>query len=193
MVGSVAAPVTFADDGEARAVSVWLDRDNAMDGIVSVRVEDDGHGISADEVEPTLDPVQEILCDTNRDFVFGESEKYKGRLRIIEWRSGKHRAIYFGPDEQHFVHEEPGGDVEAQYPYSAYVTWEGLDDEHISLLGLGDLALLAHPGREFTGLSPINFPERIVASLTGRPLPSGGGHWTALTVIDDQPDQTRGR
>jgi hypothetical protein len=38
------------------------------------------------------------------------------------------------------VHEEPGGDVEARYPYSAYVTWGGLDDEHISLLGLGDLA-----------------------------------------------------
>lgn len=268
-VRAVVELVWNAIDGEARAVTVWLDRDEVLGGVVSVRVEDDGHGISADEVKPAfgrigsswkrgvertkhglrnlhgergegrlrafalgsrvvwesrstntagehqrvtisgshgnrhvfrwevepdvsgeqtgttvtayneqqrslsgltadgavsalrahfapvllnepglairfdgapLDPAQAILCDTSQDLAFGESGALKGRLRIIEWRSGKHRAIYFGPDEQHFVHEEPGGDIEGQYPYSAYVTWDGLDDEHVSLLGLGDMA-----------------------------------------------------
>ncbi len=87
-----------------------------------------------------LDPAQEILRDTHQDFAFGESGAHQGQLRIIEWRSGKHRALYFGADEQHFVHEESGSEVEGQFPYSAYVTWEGLDPERLAVLGLGDMA-----------------------------------------------------
>jgi hypothetical protein len=87
-----------------------------------------------------LDPAHEILRDTYEDFVFGEGGAYQGRLRIIEWRSGRHRALYFGADEQHFVHEESGSDIEGQFPYSAYVTWEGLDPERVAVLGLGDMA-----------------------------------------------------
>src|ERR1700748_2589741 len=52
----------------------------------------------------------------------------------------KHRALYFGTDEQHFVHEESGSDIEGQYSYSAYVTWDGLDSERLSVLSLGDMA-----------------------------------------------------
>jgi hypothetical protein len=86
-----------------------------------------------------LDPAQEILHDTRLDVTFGE-DSHHARLRIIEWRSGKHRALYFGSDEEHFVYEEPGSEIEGQYPYSGYVTWEGLDSERLAVLGLGDLA-----------------------------------------------------
>ena len=87
-----------------------------------------------------LDPAQEILHDAQMDFCFGPESNLQAQLRIIEWRSGKHRALYFGSDEQHFVYEEAGSDIESQYPYSAYVTWEGLGPEQIAVLGLGDLA-----------------------------------------------------
>jgi hypothetical protein len=87
-----------------------------------------------------LDPAQEILHDTQVDISIGETSVHHGRLRIIEWRSGKHRAVYFGSDEQHFVYEEPGSEIEGQYPYSAYVTWDGLDAQRVAVLGLGDLA-----------------------------------------------------
>lgn len=86
-----------------------------------------------------LDPVQEILHDTQLDISFGEAAHH-GQLRIIEWRSGKHRALYFGSDDQHFVYEEPGSEIEGQYPYSAYVTWASLDPERVAVLGLGDIA-----------------------------------------------------
>src|SRR6266542_743469 len=88
----------------------------------------------------TLDPAQELLHDTQLDISFGETAALHGRLRIIEWRSGKHRALYFGSDEQHFVYEEPGSEIESQYPYSAYVTWDGLDADRVAVLGLGDIA-----------------------------------------------------
>jgi hypothetical protein len=87
-----------------------------------------------------LDPAQEILHDTQTDIFFGEDSAHRGRLRIIEWRSGKHKALYFGSDEQHFVYEEPGSEVESQYPFSAYVAWDGLVPERAGLLRLGDLA-----------------------------------------------------
>jgi hypothetical protein len=87
-----------------------------------------------------LDPAQEILYDTYHDFTFGDGDACTGRLRVIEWKSGKHRAVYFGADEQHFVHEEAGSDIEGQYPYSAYVTWDGLDSERLGVIGLGDMA-----------------------------------------------------
>jgi hypothetical protein len=87
-----------------------------------------------------VDPAQEIFSDTSLDIRFGQAGAHKGRVRIIEWRSGKHRALYFGADEQHFVYEEPGRDIEGQYPYSAYVTWEGLTMDRVAVLGLGDMA-----------------------------------------------------
>lgn len=62
------------------------------------------------------------------------------RLLIIEWRSGKHRAIYYGPDEEHFVHEESAKDLEPQFSYSAYVTCEGLNHDALAVLPLADLA-----------------------------------------------------
>jgi hypothetical protein len=87
-----------------------------------------------------LDPSQEILSDTSVDIAFGDGGMHKGRVRIIEWRSGRHQAVYFGTDEQHFAYEESGKDIEGQYPYSAHATWDGLTTERAALLGLGDIA-----------------------------------------------------
>jgi len=130
-----------AHNDEQRSLSA-LEADGAIAALRShfapVLLNEEGLAVRFDGA--ALDPAQEILHDTQLDFPFGEADVYHGRLRIIEWRSGKHRALYFGPDEQHFVYEEPGNDIEGQYPYSAYVTWDGLDVERVGVLGLGDLA-----------------------------------------------------
>jgi len=88
-----------------------------------------------------LDPSQEILHDTPLTVPFRDSGPGgELKIRIIEWRNGKHRAIYYGRDEQHFVFEEPGRDVEGQFPFSAYVTWDHLVHDAVAVLPLGDMA-----------------------------------------------------
>lgn len=84
-----------------------------------------------------LEPADEIQNDTT--LTIG-TEDAPIRIRIIEWKSGKHRAIYYGADQDHFVQEEPGGDVEGQFAFSAYVTLPSFDDAALRLLTLGDLA-----------------------------------------------------
>lgn len=88
----------------------------------------------------TLDPTQEMTGDTSATFSFGADAEHEARVRIIEWRTGKHRVIYFGPDDDHFPYEESGSQLESQFTYSAYVTWSGLDSEGLALIGLGDMA-----------------------------------------------------
>lgn len=88
----------------------------------------------------SLDPAEEIAADTSLTLpiaVGGELGEFQ--LRIIEWRQGKHRVIYYGTDGQHFAFEEPGSEVEGHFPFSAYVSWSGLQDK-VSLLPLGDMA-----------------------------------------------------
>ena len=88
-----------------------------------------------------LDPADEIASSTEYPLPFTDErgQKHEATLRIIEWKTVKHRAIYYGQDAEHFVHEESAKDIESQYRYSAYVTWEELDHEALSLLGLGDM------------------------------------------------------
>ena len=88
----------------------------------------------------TLDPSQEIVHDTARPFVFGKDGARSATVRIIEWRTGKHRAVYFGPDAAHFPFATSGSAFESQFSYSAYVTWSGLGIDELALLGLGDMA-----------------------------------------------------
>ena len=132
--------VTAYND-EQRSLSA-LEVDDAIAVLRShfapVLLNDSGLAIRFDGA--ALDPAQEILHDTQTDIFFGQDSAHCGRLRIIEWRSGKHKALYFGSDEQHFVYEEPGSEIESQYPFSAYVTWDGLVPERAGLLRLGDLA-----------------------------------------------------
>ncbi len=82
----------------------------------------------------SLDPSQEIIFDTTTNLTTSNLQ-----MRIIEWRAGRHRAIYYGSDNQHFIVEEDGSDVESQFPFSAYVTWSD-PQSHIDHLRLGGLA-----------------------------------------------------
>ncbi|MGL5826328.1 MAG: ATP-binding protein, partial [Nocardioides sp.] len=89
-----------------------------------------------------LNPSDQIERSETTELHFTDEDgtSHQASLRIIEWKGGKHRAIYYGQDNEHFVHEESANDVEPQFRYSAYVTWAGLDHEALSVLGLGDMA-----------------------------------------------------
>lgn len=90
-----------------------------------------------------LDPSDEIAESNDYTLSFSDEdagEPQEARLRIIEWKSVKHRAIYYGQDSEHFVFEESAKDIESHFRYSAYVTWPGLDHEALSVIGLGDMA-----------------------------------------------------
>lgn len=89
-----------------------------------------------------LDPSDEIVHTADIPLMFFDDggKDYHAQLRIITWRSGSHRAIYYGQDGEHFLYEESAKDVESQFRYSAYVTWDGFDDEALSTVGLGDMA-----------------------------------------------------
>lgn len=89
----------------------------------------------------SLDPTQEIVGDTAITVpVRTDGVQHSDlKLRIIEWRQSKHRAIYYGPDDQHFIHEEIGSDVESQFSFSAYITWPELNGQ-AGYLSLGELA-----------------------------------------------------
>lgn len=89
-----------------------------------------------------LDPSDEVASSTEYQLPFSDEagSQHEAALRIIEWRSVKHRAIYYGQDAEHFVYEESAVDVEMQFRYSAYVTWSGLDHDALSLIGLGDMS-----------------------------------------------------
>ena len=133
--------VTVHND-EQRSLAA-LENDAALPALRShfapILLHDAGLAITYDGA--SLDPSQEIVEDAELAVPFGDgSSGGELSLRVIEWRSGKHRAIYYGPDAHHFPFEEPGRDVEGQYPFSAYVTWVGLDHDAIAVLGLGDMA-----------------------------------------------------
>jgi hypothetical protein len=90
-----------------------------------------------------LDPSHEIASTNDYPLPFAEDDgvTHGAALRIIEWKTVKQRAIYYGQDAEHFVHEESAQDIEPQFLYSAYVTWEGFDQDSLSLIGLGDMAV----------------------------------------------------
>ncbi|MGI9001749.1 MAG: ATP-binding protein [Pseudonocardia sp.] len=98
-------------------------------------------GLSISYDGGSLDPIQEVADDTTITVPVRTDTATNGelKLRIIEWRQGNHRAIYYGTDDLHFVHEEVGSDVESQFPFSAYVVWPDLD-EQAGYLSLGGLA-----------------------------------------------------
>ncbi|MGW8433272.1 ATP-binding protein [Curtobacterium citreum] len=87
-----------------------------------------------------LNPADEILDDTTVEVVLHSDADARISVRIIEWRTGKHRAVYFGEDAERFVVEMSGAELESQTAFSAYVTWGGFDVDSLSELGLGEMA-----------------------------------------------------
>ena len=88
-----------------------------------------------------LDPRKEIVTDSTIPAAVESADGSSSELlvRIIEWRQGKHRVIYYGADGEHFSYEEDGKEIEGQYSFSAYVTWPGLKDR-ANYLQYGELA-----------------------------------------------------
>jgi hypothetical protein len=90
----------------------------------------DGTRLDAkDEINGEPADLQLIFTDT----------RHSASLRIIEWRTGSHRAIYYGRDREHFLYEESARDIEPNFRFSAYVTWDGLDHDALSVIGLADM------------------------------------------------------
>jgi hypothetical protein len=87
-----------------------------------------------------LDPADEILDDTTVRVILDSDAQAVVSVRIIEWRTGKHRAVYFGEDDERFVVEMSGAELESQAAFSAYVTWSGFDVDSLSELGFGEMA-----------------------------------------------------
>ncbi|GAB2506810.1 ATP-binding protein [Microbacterium petrolearium] len=96
-------------------------------------------GLTVTFDESTLDPKDEIVADESLEAPIPGHPDKPVTVRIIEWRNGTHRALYFGKDDRHFVHEAPGGDVEGVLPFSAYVTWPHFSEDSLAVLGLGEL------------------------------------------------------
>lgn len=88
-----------------------------------------------------LDPAAEIASDVATEAIIEGTDVPAGiaTVRIIEWRRGRHRMLYYGPDSEHFTFEENGSETEGYYSYSAYITWPGLKDR-AHYLQYGELA-----------------------------------------------------
>ena len=87
-----------------------------------------------------LDPAKEIASDSEVPLPLAQDDGFgPASLRIIEWRNGKHRMVYYGVDAEHFTWEESGSSVEADFSYSAYVIWPGLR-QRADQLAFGELA-----------------------------------------------------
>lgn len=88
----------------------------------------------------SLEPADAIAARSETEIPFGSgATRHRAHLQIIEWKAGKHRSLHFGPDPQHFVLEESANELEPQFAYSAYVSWDGLDQSKIAQLALGEM------------------------------------------------------
>lgn len=68
-----------------------------------------------------LDPAVNIHDDTTLDVNFGD-EGRSAELRVIRWKSGKHKRLLFGPSGQHFLEELDARDEFSAYGFTAYVS-----------------------------------------------------------------------
>jgi hypothetical protein len=103
-----------------------------------VLLNDDALAIIFDGVK--LNPSDEVLDDTIVEVALDIDPEAVISIRIIEWRTGKHRAVYFGEDPERFVVEMAGAGLENQTAFSAYVTWPDFTVDTFSELGLGEMA-----------------------------------------------------
>jgi len=142
-VSSETGTVVTIDNDEQKSLSA-LEADAAIPALLShfapvLLLNSEDLEIVFDTV--ALDPQAEIIGDYVENIEFGaDSNRHAASVRVIEWRSGKHRAVYVGADSHHFIYEESGKDLESQFPYSAYVTWPDITTDQMAVLSLHDLA-----------------------------------------------------
>lgn len=130
--------VTAENDDQQRSLSSLEKSDAAhklLEHFAPVLLNDGDISLLYNGVQ--LDPTDEMERDTPITIGTADAPIH---IRIIEWKSGKHRAIYYGPDDHHFLTEESGSDVERQISFSAYVTLPAFDEDSLRLLALGDMA-----------------------------------------------------
>lgn len=87
-----------------------------------------------------LDPAEHVTEDTSYELPVQGSVPCT--LRIIEWQSAARRTprtIHFGADGTHFPYREPATRLEAQFPFTAYVTWPALGQDEVAVLGLHEM------------------------------------------------------
>ena len=88
-----------------------------------------------------LTPKEQIVADTkySKEVDTGDGSTIPLQVRIIEWKQGGHRQIYFGDSPGRASYVEDGRSLEAQYTFSAYVSWPDLETDS-DVLALGGLA-----------------------------------------------------
>jgi hypothetical protein len=100
-------------------------------------------GITVEYDGKVLDPAAWILHDAQFE-AKSDDPASPLQIRVIEWKAtdrGKKRgrAIYYGPDLEHFVYEEDGSEIVSSVAYSAYIAWKDVS-AHAHALPLGELA-----------------------------------------------------
>lgn len=102
-------------------------------------LDDQNLTITIDDVP--LDPRSQIDYDTlyKEQVEPSEGQKIDVQVRIIEWKGGTHRQIYFSELPGLATQVEDGRSIEGQYAYSAYISWPGLE-ANSDLIGLGGMA-----------------------------------------------------
>lgn len=87
-----------------------------------------------------LDPSAQIAYDrTYSELVEVSGQRIPLTVRIIEWKTGDHRQLYFADAGGQTSHAEDGRNVEPRFSYSAYISWPGLG-EVADLISLATLA-----------------------------------------------------
>lgn len=109
-----------------------------------------------------LNPSDQIVYDrTYVETIDASGQQIPLTVRIIEWKTGAHRQLYFSDADGQTSYAEDGRDVESQFSYSAYISWPGLD-EVADLISLATLA--AEPVAKLTTsayqIIRVHFQER---------------------------------
>ena len=87
-----------------------------------------------------LNPREQIAYDeTYSENVDTSDTQVPLQVRIIEWKQGGHRQLYFAEANGQTSYAEDGRNLESQFSYSAYISWPGLD-ESAGIIALGSLA-----------------------------------------------------
>lgn len=87
-----------------------------------------------------LDPRHHIADDQSYPL---EGVPGTASVRIIVWKSAARRTpreLHVGVDGTHFPYEETATRLEAHFPFTAYVTWDKLGSDELSVLGLHEMA-----------------------------------------------------
>lgn len=76
-----------------------------------------------------LDPKSNIHDDEDMEVTFGE-ENRTAQIRVIRWKTGKHRRVLFGLSPEHFIEETEVKEAYSAYAFTAYASSDVLNAEN---------------------------------------------------------------